>query len=331
MRPTDKPQPVVVQELLRRGAALLTDRRVEAPRLCAERLLAHALDCERVDLYTHAFTAVTREDQQLYAELLQRRIDGEPVQHLTGWTEFWSLRIRCDGRALIPRPETELLVEAALELVNGVARPVIADIATGTGCVAIALATELPRADIYATDISPEALELAMENLEEHDLENRVRLLQGDLTAPLRDKAGAFDLIVSNPPYIPDYEWDGLQPEVRLHDPALALRAGPRGLDVIERLLDDCPALLNPGGHLAMEVSHGHAEILSHELLPARSAWRLLRTLRDAGTVERVVVLECLRPQNDAHANPGAGQAAVDEDGAQRGGAGRADQVQRLA
>ena len=159
----------------------LQGKSVNAPRLCAERLLAHILGCDRIDLYTGFDKPVEGENLAAFRELVRRRSAREPIQHLLGSTEFWSLNIRCDGRALVPRPETELLVEAGLDLLSETATPKIADIGTGTGCIAIALAGELPKATIVASDSSADALQLAGENVCAHKLSNRISLVSGDL------------------------------------------------------------------------------------------------------------------------------------------------------
>jgi len=262
---------------------------VESPRLAAERLLAHAMGCERIDLYTRFQETLPGETVARYRELVRRRAAREPIQHVLGATEFWSLEIKCDRRALVPRPETEGVVQGALDLLRKIADPAVADIGTGTGCIAVALVKELNAANIVASDMSSEALALAAENLAAHGLRDRVRLIEGDLVAPFRE-AGlleCFDAVVSNPPYIADYEMTRLMPEVRDFDPPLALRGGPDGLDVIRRLAAETPALLKPGGRLIVEIGQGQLE--STGAILRESGWTIERTLPDAAGIPRVV------------------------------------------
>jgi len=263
---------------------------VDAPRLCAERLLAHVLGCQRIDLYTRFERPVPVEALDRFRGLVRRRASREPIQHLVGETEFWSLPLRCDGRAFVPRPETELLVDATLEMAQGRENSVIADVGTGTGCLAIAVAVEVKDARVVASDVAADALELAAENLEAHELAARVTLLQGDLAAPFLDRgmAGAFDVVLCNPPYVPEPEIVRLQPEVRDYDPRIALAGGADGLEVIRRLLEEIPPLLQPDGCLIFELGEGQAGA-AREMM-ARSGWKVMRTIVDGIGVERVIV-----------------------------------------
>ena len=278
--------------LVRVTVAYLESRSVDAPRLCAEKLLAHALGCERIDLYTGFDKEVPSDALSRFRELVRRRGAREPIQHLIGQTEFWSLPIRCDARAFVPRPETELLVQTAITLLQGRDAPLIADIGTGTGCLAVALAHELKNARIMASDISPDALALAAENLRLHELDGRVSLIEGDLVAPFleREPAGAFDIVLSNPPYVAAAEIPRLQPEVRDHDPHIALFGGADGLDVTRRLLAEVPPLLKPDACLLLELGDGQAEPVREEM--ARSGWRVLQTIADGAGIERVIVAQ---------------------------------------
>jgi len=306
---TDAPRDA--RTAIRWAAAALAGAGIDSPRLCTELLLAHVLGCDRLHLTIDPALLLSPDRDSSFRHLVQRRLAREPVQHLIGFTEFWSLPIRCDRRALIPRPETELLVELALELARGIASPLIADIGTGTGCIAIAMACELPQARIIATDISADALALAGENIRMKEGREEARwdsalhqtaiinhqssminisLRRGDLLAPLaQDGPGAFDLILSNPPYIPDADMATLQPEVRDHDPELALRGGPEGCTIISRLLREARLPLRPGGFLVMEIGIGEAEFVKQN---ASAGWKLLRTVRDGAGIERVVALQ---------------------------------------
>ena len=303
-----------VEELLRAGAIRLREADVDAPGVCAEMLMAHLLGGDRGALIRRSKDPLTMDDVGRFEEMLARRVAREPVQHIVGRTEFWSLDILCDASALIPRPETEVVVETALGLLKNSAAPMIADIGTGTGCIAIALATELPRARLYASDISRDALELAARNLAAHRLTQRVQLLEGDMAEPFlkRDLAGKFDAIVCNPPYIAESEKPSLQPEVRDYDPEIALFGGRDGLRVIARLLAEAGPLLKPAGHLIMEIAQGQAPAV-RELakqssggpstnaqgrpeFDRRGGWRVIRTIADPAGIERVLLIQKEKP-----------------------------------
>lgn len=240
---------VTIREaLLRVSGASRTDARL---------LLAHVLGREPEYLVREPERLLTAGEWMAFEKLSARRAAGEPLQQITGIQEFWSLEFRVDSRALIPRPETEHLVEAALERIPQGADTDILDLCTGSGIVAAVLAKERPRAAVTATDISADALGLAAENLARLGLEDRVRLLRGDLFEPLGPPRRDFDLVTANPPYISQDELAGLAPEVRDHEPLLALDGGPDGLDLVRRIVDEAPAWLRPGGRLLMELGAG--------------------------------------------------------------------------
>ena len=265
---------------------------MDAPRLATEKLLAHVLGCERIDLYTRFEQALPPDAIGRFRDLVRRRAAREPIQHLIGGTEFWSLAIQCDARALVPRPETELVVRAVLDAAHDRTGPAVADIGTGTGCIAVAVAKELPEASVVASDVSADALVLAAENLKANDLAERVRLIEGDLAQPFLAEGleGCFDIVASNPPYVTDADLETLDPEVRDHDPRLALAGGEDGLDVIRRLSEETPSLLKENGFLIMEIGHDQAGPV-RDLLAA-SGWRVETTLPDGAGIERVVVAQ---------------------------------------
>ncbi len=241
-----------VAELLRDAAARLGDTS-STPRLDAELLLAHALGWARARLLAERGHAPTPAQAAAFASLLGRRALGEPVAYLVGHKEFYGLDLLVTPATLVPRPETELLVERALafaraRLFSGPSSLVIADLGTGTGAIAVALAANLPAATVYATDLSAAALAVARRNVAAHGLGGRVHLLHGDLLAPL---PGPVDIIVSNPPYTILAE---VEPNVRAHEPALALDGGPDGAAVYRRLVAAAPAHLRPGGALLLEI-----------------------------------------------------------------------------
>jgi release factor glutamine methyltransferase len=270
-----------VLRLLRWTADFFRQHGVEAHRLDAELLLAHVLACKRVDLYLAFDQPVTAPDRERFRELVRRRAkERVPVAYLTGTREFWSLPLCVTPDVLIPRPDTETLVRACAEL--GPRRA--ADVGTGTGCVAIALARELPDAALVASDVSQAALEIAARNAAAAGVAERVALVRADLLEGNREP---FELIASNPPYVPSAVLARLAPEVQ-HEPRLALDGGADGLDVVRRLIAQAPAHLRAGGHLALEVGDGQADAVAGLARAAGAA--SIRVERDLAGVERVLV-----------------------------------------
>lgn len=226
---------------------------LDAPRLTAELLLAHVLATTRVKLFMDLDRPLTKEELAAYKALIQRRLGDEPTQYLVGHKEFYGRRFAVDARVLIPRSETELLVEGALRVLpkDGPAR--VLDLCTGSGCVACSIAAERPQASVWATDVSAGALEVARSNAEALGVSSRVSFFEGSLFAPLPSDA-RFDVIVSNPPYIPSGQLPGLQREVQ-KEPRLALDGGADGLAVIRPLVEGALPRLKPGGWLALEIA----------------------------------------------------------------------------
>jgi len=259
------------------------------PRLDAELLLAHALGWPRARLLAEREHAPTSVQAAAFGAMLTRRAALEPVAYLVGQKEFYGLDFYVDRRVLIPRPETELLVELALAEAahlppSTVHRPLlIADIGTGSGAIAVALAVQLPAATLYATDLSAEALAVAARNIERHSLGGRVRLLHGDLLAPLPEPA---DIIVSNPPYTVLAE---VEANVRAHEPWLALEGGPDGAAIYRRLLAMLPAYLRPGGAVLLEIGAWQGELVAG-LLRAALPDAEVRVRQDLAGHDRVVV-----------------------------------------
>jgi release factor glutamine methyltransferase len=231
----------------------LSRRGSEFPRLDAEVLLAHVRGCPRIALYTSYGEVVGEEQRGRFRELVQRRGDGEPVAYLTGVREFFSIPFRVTPDVLVPRPETEMLVVRGLDLCRPIAAPRIADVGTGSGAVAVALATHLPAATVVAIDRSAAALRIARGNVAARGLEDRVTCVEGDLFGGL-EADECFDLIVSNPPYVREDAFEGLPRDVRLHEPREALVAGPSGVEVIARLVEQSVERLVEGGWLLVEV-----------------------------------------------------------------------------
>ncbi len=252
----------------------------------AELLLLHTLQIPRVTLLAHPHRELTPEHQTLYQNEIARRLRHEPVQYITGQQEFYGLALSVTPAVLIPRPETEHLVEAVLGLLPADKPIRIADIGTGSGAIAIALAAHLPHATITALDISTEALAVAAANAREHNVADRVRFLQSNLLTALPDESEPFDAIVSNPPYIPESDRATLHPQVRDHEPDAALFAGETGLDIYRRLIPQAYNSLKINGLLAMEIGHGQQPALAALL----SAWQHVSFLNDLQQIPRVAL-----------------------------------------
>lgn len=253
-----------------------TGRGIESARLDAELLVAHALGCKRIDLYLDLDRPMSRDELSRVRALVQRRRAHEPVAYLIGQREFWGLRIEVSSAVLVPRPETELLVERGLLALPEVGGRAL-DLCTGSGAVALALATERAEARVDATDASPEALAVARGNVAQHGLAERIALHEGDLFDALPEPR-RYDLITANPPYVTQGEWGDLPPDVRDHEPQLALVAGPEGTEVLTRIVDAARDWLTETGVLLLEVGEtqapdvetrcrdaGFASVASHE------------------------------------------------------------------
>ncbi len=335
-------EPWNVLKLLRWTQDFFQHRGIDEPRLDAEILLGHTLGLSRVQLYTHFDRPLGPEDLASFKSLIKRRTNREPVAYIVGHREFWSMPFMVDKRVLIPRPDTETVVELARyrarmivgepirgqgeissipledlqtsqdladhalhpededsEVAEAVAdktrvepvvepwrsdrRLLIADIGTGSGIIAVALARELPYADIVATDISEDALNVARINAETHKVTDRITFLKGDLTEPLSAhyEGRPFDLIVSNPPYIPESDLAGLDQEVQGHEPRGALTSGPSGLEAIEGLVSEAWRYIRPGGYLICEIGHDQGESAPALFRAHSTHWDAVRVIRD--------------------------------------------------
>ena len=316
---------------LRLGLKTLNENQVPSSQLAAELLLMHTLDCDRSYLHTHPEVELSNHDVERYFKLLVERSTGKPTQYITGHQEFWELDFLVTPDVLIPRPETEHVVEAVLELSRGTSAAVasspdarellgahrdttlrIIDVATGSGCIALALASELPRATIFATDISRPALEVARRNAERLDMEGKVRLVQTDLldcflpepppgAAPaeismlgesedqptVAGSGSIFDFVVSNPPYVGEDQIDWVQREVREFEPRLAWGGSSEGEAIYRRLIPQAAAALRPGGYLVVEIGYSMGE--SVPLLLGRE-WSDVTVRPDLAGIPRVVI-----------------------------------------
>lgn len=272
---------MVLRDALTAAIDRLTAAHVGSPRMNAEVLLMFTLGVDRAYLYAHPERHLTPEESARYGQALADRARGMPSQYITGHQEFWGLDFIVSPAVLIPRPETEHMIETVLPLARAIHSPSIVDVGTGSGCIAIALAKELPDAEIHATEISAEALEIARANATRHQLTDRIHFHAADLLQGLHN---SFDIVVSNPPYVGDAEEDQVQLEVRKFEPRGAVFAGPTGTEVIERLIPDANAALKPGGLLVMEVS-GTIAIRVSALL---KQWTDVRITNDLQNIPRV-------------------------------------------
>jgi release factor glutamine methyltransferase len=282
---------VQLKQALTSAITRLTADQVPSPRLNAEWLLMFTLSVDRAYLFAHPERELTAEEQTRYEAVLNERARGVPAQYITGHQEFWGMDLIVSPAVLIPRPETEHVIETVMELdrvdVDGgqgsPPHPLhILDVGTGSGCIALALAKEFPQSEIYATDISAAALEIACANAARHQLEHRIRFHQADLLEGLN--LSGLDFIVSNPPYVGESEEDQVQLEVRKFEPRSAVFAGPTGIEIIARLLPQAHATLRPGGWIVLEISGPIADRVRHLL----SAWDDVQIIADLQSIPRV-------------------------------------------
>ena len=262
------------------------DKNIDSPRLDAELLLAHVLGCDRVGLYLRYDQPLQPDELAQFRELVRRRAAREPVAHLLGTKEFYGLSFLTDRRALVPRPETEILVDAVLAALPADQPQRLCEIGIGSGCLAIALLTKRPEWTIAATDTSADALNLAGENATRHGVSERLELREVDLIA---DDAGLFDAVVSNPPYVPAADCETTMPEVARFDPRSALDGGADGLDIVRRLIARSPDHLHPGGLLALEIGIDQAAAVK-ALLTDDGRYEQIEISRDLAGIERVVL-----------------------------------------
>jgi len=275
---------MTVLEVLQATTAFFKKRDIENPRLNAEHLLAHVLGRKRIELYLEFERELTETELEALRDLVRRRSGGEPLQHLLGTVEFFGLTFLCDKRAMVPRPETEELVEflkSEIQSASGGPKSEIVDVGTGSGVIALSLAAEFPEARILAVDVSDDALALAQENAARLNLSDRVQFLKSRL---LENVEGIFDLIVANLPYISTGDRGTLSREV-LHDPEVALFAGTRGDELVRELIDQAPSRLRPAGTLALEIGLGQSEALLSAL--AEKNYRDISSKNDYNGVTR--------------------------------------------
>jgi release factor glutamine methyltransferase len=299
-----------IRTALKQGMADLRAAEVSSHTLAAEVLLMHALGRDRAWMYSHHDEVLDPATTQKYFQLIGRRAAGQPTQYLTGHQEFWGLDFEVTPAVLIPRPETEHVMEVALarlgerglkiHMDTGLPRETlhVADVGTGSGCLAVALAYELPHAEIIATDSSAAALEIARRNAARNQVADRIRFIEADLLAlPGNERTPEpfFDLIVSNPPYIADSDEASLQREVRDHEPHAALFAGPTGTEIYERLVAEARDQLRDRGILVLELGYSSAEPVRAMFDATSTAWTNVSITMDLAGIPRILAAERAR------------------------------------
>lgn len=276
-----------VFEAVAEGARLLNDAAIANPRLDAERLLALALETDRIGLLAHFQDRVEEPRLSHFFFLVESRAQGKPLQYLTGWQEFFGLNFEVNASVLIPRPETEFVVKEALDRFRSGA-PWIVDVGTGSGCIAVSVAVTLSQARLWAIDLSGDALHVARRNAARHQVLERIRFLQGDLLGPLpKSLEGQIDGILSNPPYVADRDLPTLQREVRDWEPRMALAGGSSGLSIYRRLIPEAERFLKPGGYLIVEIGFNMREQI---LALFGAEWQIKGVREDLNGVPRVVI-----------------------------------------
>jgi release factor glutamine methyltransferase len=279
---------MLAQEALAGAVQTLKNEGVDSPRLDAELLLAYVLGANRAAVLARPERKLTPKELTRYRYLVARRAAREPLAYIVGHREFFGLEFSVDPRVLIPRPETELLVEHALHLARQMPTPIrIADVGAGSGAIAVALAVHLSQATIYALDDSAGALAVTAENARRHGVADRVHCLEGDLVVPL---PGPVDLVAANPPYVTTGEWEGLAPEIRDYEPRAALDGGPDGLSLLRRLLSTTGACLRPGGAVLVEISASQGDVVT-SLARQNFSQAQVQLVQDYAGLDRLVIV----------------------------------------
>jgi len=285
--------PWTIIKLLQWAAGYLKAREIDSPRATGEILLAHALQCERIDLYLNYDQPLVGEELKAFKALIQRRLRREPVAYILGVKEFWSLDFEVNQDVLIPRPETECLVESALAFLDRYhASPSrrILDLGTGSGAIVVALAAHQPRASYFASDRSMPAVATACRNARQNDLGDRIHFVAADWLSAFNQKVAAFDLIVANPPYIPSRVIEELQPEIRCYEPPAALDGDSDGLECIRKIVGSAYCYLKQGGALMLEIGHDQQEAV-RRLASDSGEYDDFNSIKDYSGHDRVVWL----------------------------------------
>jgi release factor glutamine methyltransferase len=285
-----------IKDLLEVTGNYLREKGIESPRLSAEVLLAFQLKFDRVGLYLNFDKPLNEREVAAYRELIKRRLNREPLQYMTGIQEFWSLDFAVGPQVLIPRPETELLVEQVVSLrddkilTKGIDLRIL-DLGTGCGVLAVSLAREFERASVWASDVSAEALAIAKMNAKKHGVEDRIEFLLGDMWQGMIDLSLVFDVIVSNPPYIASDHISSLSPEVRDHEPRSALDGGEQGMHFIKEIIKEAPKYLDTGGWVLLEMDPEQTAI-AMELMDKNNDYMEKRRIKDHSGCYRVVMAQ---------------------------------------
>ncbi|MEW5909964.1 MAG: peptide chain release factor N(5)-glutamine methyltransferase [Thermodesulfobacteriota bacterium] len=293
------PSPVLewtVLKLLNWSVSYFKDRGIEAPRASAEILLSHVLNLKRIELYVRYDQPVVSEELKRFKVLVRRRIQGEPVSYITGVKGFWSSDFKVTRDVLIPRPETEHLVEAALKIASTLIsqhhqNPLrILELGTGSGAIVVSLAQKIENGLFFASDRSVDAIKVAQANAQSHGLEKQISFFSGNWFLPLKNKGIRFDLIISNPPYIPSSEIDSLQPEICRFEPRPALDGGPDGLDSLRHLIDHGHEYLSEPGKLLLEIGHDQKEAVER-IAADSSRYGNINFFKDLSGINRVACM----------------------------------------
>ena len=280
-----------IQKLLNWTSEHFKGKAIESPRLSAELLLSHVLQKKRIELYTNFDQIVIQQQRDKLRELVKRAAEYEPIAYLTGETEFYSLGFEITPDCLIPRPETELLVERAIDFLRQRShKQLVCDLCTGSGCIAVAIAKNYPTAEIIATDISDAALKVAAKNVAKYQLSDQIKLLCGDLFEPLLPQLDMekFDLIVCNPPYVSSVEYERLASNVKDYEPKQALFAGVDGLDVYQRICEKVDSFLKPDGALLLEIGYHQGRAVKN-LLEKTTAFKKIKIEKDYHDNDRII------------------------------------------
>ncbi len=284
-----------IKELLNVAADYLLEKGIDSPRLAAEILLAHVLGVKRIDLYLDFERPLSSAEVSHFRGLIKRRLAREPLQYIIGHQEFWSLDFLVNQKVLIPRPETEVLVEQAIKYCRSNTQSPsdqldVLDLCTGCGAIAISIAKEVPYTRVWATDISEEAISIAKTNAQRHGVMERIEFLVGHLFEPVREKGLQFHLIVTNPPYVAEEEYESLPPEIRDYEPRAALDGGAGGMVLIEEIINTAPDFLTSRGVLMIEMDPRQIS-RAKELIASVSGYGAVDVIKDYSGLDRIVMV----------------------------------------
>ncbi len=276
------------------ASKILASNDIPAPHAEAEYLLAHALKCDKKDIIINHDKVLNNNETDLFKELIDRRLKREPSQHIIGEEEFWGLTFKVNKDVLIPRPETQLLVKEALNEAKKCSPEInIIDLCTGSGCIAISMAHELPESKVYAIDISANALEVARENAKRHGVDERITFCEGDLFNPIESLGlkGKIDLFLSNPPYVSKKMMEELQPEIDLYEPVLAVAGGEDGFDYYRKIIPEAALYIKPGGFFFLEIGYGQTDG-TMSLIEQAKVYKDIEVMKDFADIDRVFKMQ---------------------------------------